>query len=288
MATSHTLTLASGLAYHCLEWGAGHPGDTTFVLVHGFTDLGAAWEPVATRLAAHGHVIAPDLRGHGDSGWIGAGGYYHFLDYVADLDEVIARLARPRLVLVGHSMGGSISGYWAGTRPQRLAALALVEGLGPPDQASAELPVRTAGWIDAWRAARTKPARTMASLDEAAARLRKHDALLEPAEALRLARAGTREVAGGLAWKLDPLHFTTGPYPFRLDAAMTFWRRVTCPVLVVDGADSRMNLPEDERARRRAAFADARHVVIPACGHAVARHQPARLAELIIGLAALS
>jgi len=43
------------------------------------------------RLATRAHVIAPDLRGHGDTDWIGAGGYYHFLDYVADLDELIAR-----------------------------------------------------------------------------------------------------------------------------------------------------------------------------------------------------
>ena len=47
----------------------------------------------------HGRVIAPDLRGHGDSDWIGAGGYYHFLDYVADLDQVIARCASGRVIV---------------------------------------------------------------------------------------------------------------------------------------------------------------------------------------------
>ena len=253
------------------------------MLVHGFSDLAAAWEPVATRLAAHGHVVAPDLRGHGDSDRIGAGGYYHFMDYVADLDEVIARLARPRLILVGHSMGGTISGYWAGARPARPTALALLEGLGPPDQSAADLPSRTASWMDAWRGAR-RTGRTLSGLDEAVARLRKHDPLLAREEAVRVARAGTREVEGGVVWKHDLLHHTMGPYPFRLDAALAFWRRITCPVLVVDGADSRMNLADDERARRRAAFADHRHVVVPAAGHAVARHQPARVAELILEL----
>jgi pimeloyl-ACP methyl ester carboxylesterase len=281
-----TLPLANGLAYHYLEWGADRPGDTTYVLVHGFADLAAGWEHVATRLAADAHVVAPDLRGHGDSGWVGAGGYYHFMDYVADLDEVIAKLARPRLVLVGHSMGGTVCGYWAGTRPARLAALGMIEGLGPPDQSAGDAPARTGSWIDAWRGAREKPVRTMGSLEEAAARLRKYDALLGETEALRLARAGTREVVGGgLQWKQDPLHATMGPYPFRLDTAMTFWRRVTCPVLIVDGADSRMNLGEDERARRRGAFANVRHVVVADAGHAVPRHQPARVAELIRELA---
>lgn len=262
-----------------LEWDG--PGDHTFVLVHGFTDLGYAWREVAELLAPHGHVIAPDLRGHGDSDWIGPGGYYHFMDYVADLDDVIAQLARPRVTLVGHSMGGSICGYYAGTRPDRLTALALIEGLGPPDMSGAEGPARTTQWIEGWRTARSK-ARAMATLDDAAARLRKHDPVLTEALARELAERGTRAVDGGFAWKHDPLHMTLGPYAYRLDAAIKYWQRVTCPVLIVDGADSRLNLPLAERAARRAQFANHRHVVIEGAGHAVPRHQPAALAALLL------
>ena len=275
------VALATGLTYNVLEWA--HPGDLTYVLVHGFSDLGYGWIRVAERLATHAHVIAPDLRGHGDSDRIGPGGYYHFLDYVADLDDVIARLARTRVVLVGHSMGGSVSGYYAGTRPERLVGLALLEGLGPPDLAGIDPVARTIGWIDGWRAAR-KHYKPMATLDEAAARLRKNDDRLDPAFARELTRAGTRAVDGGFVWKHDPLHMTQGPYAFRLDVAVKFWQRVTCPVLVVDGADSRLNLPLAERAARRAHFARCEHVVVPDAGHAVQRHQPARIAELLRAL----
>ncbi len=276
--TSRRLALATGLDYHALEWDG--PGDRTYVLVHGFTDLAYGWARVAERLAAHGHVIAPDLRGHGDSAWIGAGGYYHFMDYVADLDDVIRQTARTELVLVGHSMGGSVSSYWAGTRPERLAALVLVEGLGPPDMAGFDGPTRTAMWIDAWRGARGK-AKVMASLDDAVARLKKHDDLLDDALARELAVHATRPVDGGFAWKHDPLHATFGPYTYRVDTATRYWQRITCPTVVVDGALSKLNLSEDERARRRGHLAHHRHVVIDGAGHAVQRHQPARLAELI-------
>ena len=259
-----------------LEWE--RPGDTTFVLVHGFTDLAWGWEDVAARLP--GHVIAPDLRGHGDSDWIGAGGYYHFFDYVADLDEVITRLARGRRVVVGHSMGGSVCAYWAGTRRDQLAALVLVEGLGPPDASGADLVARTGSWIDQWKRGR-KVGRVMPSIDDAAARLCKYDPLLDPALATRLATHGTRVVAGGVTWRHDPLHMTTGPYPYRLDVAKQFWRNIACPVLCIDGGKSMLNLTPDERARRRAELANCRHEVIADAGHAVQRHQPARLAELI-------
>jgi pimeloyl-ACP methyl ester carboxylesterase len=57
-------------------------------------------------------------------------------------------------------------------------------------------------------------------------------------------------------------------------------------VVIVDGGDSRLTLPLDELARRRAYFANHRHVVVAGAGHAIPRHQPARVAELILELAA--
>jgi pimeloyl-ACP methyl ester carboxylesterase len=279
---STTIQLATGLRYHVLEWDGPEP--TTFVLVHGFSDLAHTWVGVAERLAKHGHVIAPDLRGHGDSEWIGAGGYYHFMDYVPDLDDVIRQLARPRMVLVGHSMGGSIASYWAGTRPDRLAGLVLLEGLGPPDQPTADGPTRTAMWIESWRGARTRE-KVMPTIDDAVRRLRRHDELLDEPTARRLAEVGTRAVAGGFAWKLDPMHYTMGPYPYRLDTAKRYWERVKCPVLCLDGANSKLNLSDAERAARRATFANVTHEMIPDAGHALQRHQPARVADAILALA---
>jgi pimeloyl-ACP methyl ester carboxylesterase len=277
------LALATGLTCNVLAWD-GSPGDLTFVLVHGFSDLGYMWHEVAEQLAPHGHVIAPDLRGHGDSDWVGPGGYYYFMDYVADLDDVITQCARKRVVLVGHSLGGNISGYYAGVRPERLAGLMLLEGLGPPDMTGVDGPRRTAGWIDAWRNART-PRTPMPSIDEAVRRLRKNDPRLGEALARRIAEAGTRPVEGGLRWKQDPLHQTFGPHAYRLEVAVKYWQQITCPVVIVDGADSTLNLPLDERARRRAHFANHRHVIVDDAGHMLPRHQPARIAALIRELA---
>lgn len=281
---SRWIGLHHGLTYHVLEWAGPADVTTTYVLVHGFLDFAYGWHEVAALLAEHHHVIALDLRGHGDSDWIGAGGYYHFLDYVADLDEVIARLARQQVVVVGHSMGGSIAAYWAGTRPTRPAAIALLEGLGPSDQSALDLADRTATWIDSWRTARARW-KPMPSIDAAVARLRAHDPLLEAPLARRLAIEGTRPSDAGWVWKFDPLHLTMGPYPFRCDAAAHFWRRITCPVLVVDGAKSTINLPETERAARRAHFAAARVETLPESGHMMARHQPAPLAALLLDIA---
>jgi pimeloyl-ACP methyl ester carboxylesterase len=124
----------------------------------------------------------------------------------------------------------------------------------------------------------------MASLDEAAARLRKNDPMLGDALALRLAEAGTRVVEDGFTWKHDPLHMTMGPYPYRRDAAAQYWSKITCPVLAVDAAQSKLNLSEAERAARRGYFASCRHVTIDQAGHMLQRHQPEQLARLLLEL----
>jgi pimeloyl-ACP methyl ester carboxylesterase len=279
---SRRLALPTGLTYHVLEWGADAPADTTVLLVHGFLDLAWTWDEVAARLARRFHVIAPDLRGHGDSDWVGRGGYYHFFDYVADLDAVVARLARPRLAVVGHSMGGSVSSYWVGTRPARVAKLALIEGLGPPE-ISVPVPDRTATWIGDWAEARASSPRVMASPDEAAARLRKNDPLLGADDAARLVAHGTYRVPGGVSWKHDPLHLTAGPYLYRREVAEQFWRRIACPALVVDGAASRLRVPDAETHARMAFLRDVRREVVAGAGHAVQRHKPAELAALLDG-----
>ena len=69
LPVSRRVSLSTGLRYHFLEWGGDDQQiDHTVVLVHGFLDLSWTWEAVvAAGLAGKYHVVAPDLRGHGDS-----------------------------------------------------------------------------------------------------------------------------------------------------------------------------------------------------------------------------
>ncbi len=275
---SRHVTLATGLRYHYLEWEAPPEIDHTVVLVHGFLDLSWSWQPVVDAgLAGRFHVIAPDMRGHGDSDWIGAGGYYHFADYFADLDDLLPRVARKRLSLVGHSMGGSIVSYYTGTFAERVHKLALLEGIGPPESGALG-PERVSAWLAAWRRIRETPVKPIATVADAAARLRKHDPLCSPEEALRLAEHGTRPTEGGVRFKHDPLHATMGPYGFQVQAAMSFWSRVNSPVLYLDGSESAFRHAGEETDRRLATFRDLRRVTIPGAAHMMMRHKPAEVA----------
>ncbi len=194
---SRRVALPSGLALHVLEWGGETPSlDHTVLLLHGWLENAWAWEAtVEAGLAGRFHLVSVDLRGHGDSDRVGTGGGYHFADYLADLHDLIPLLARGRVSLVGHSLGGAIAGLYAGACPEAISRLALLEGTGLPRSSTG--PARVAKWLRESRRVRDRPQRSYATLEEAAQRMRESDALLLPERALRLAEKGTAAGADG-------------------------------------------------------------------------------------------
>jgi lipase len=118
---------------NCYEWG--DPASPTLVLVHGVTGHGERFAPLAAgALAERFHLIAPDLRGHGRSGWEPP---WSLEQHVEDLLETAPPGA---LAWVGHSFGGRLVLELAGRSPERVSrALLLDPALWvPPPLALAE------------------------------------------------------------------------------------------------------------------------------------------------------
>ena len=272
--------VANGLRHHVLEHPAGARGSV--VLLHGYLDLARSFTEVITALGSAGYrVIAPDFRGHGDTARVPPGAYYHAMDYVADLDDLLDALALDRVHLVAHSMGGTVATRYAGVRPERVATLALIEGVGPPAMPADVTPDRTLGWLDGLKKARARVPRPMRSLDDVVARMRiSHPAV--PLDTLRsMAARATREADdGGLVFRFDPLHMTISPMRYDAEAFEAFVARITCPVLMVDGG-SLADFPElAERARR---YPGVRFAQVPDAGHMVHWTAPDALAAALRG-----
>jgi pimeloyl-ACP methyl ester carboxylesterase len=270
--------VANRLRHHLLEWGEARP---VVLLVHGFLEHAHTWDLVAPRLAAAGYrAAALDWRGHGDSAWVGDGGYYHFADYTADLAFVVRALGG-RVILIGHSMGATAAMHYAGVEPDRVAALVLVDGLGPPDMEGLATPERTAVWLQDLERLSGRDRRPLASLEEATARLVERFPRFSPAIARHMAVHGTRPVEGGVQWKFDPLHQTTSPVPFSRTRALAAWRRVACPALYVEGAESALRLDPADAAERLAALRACR-VAIPDAGHHPHLERPDAFARVVL------
>jgi pimeloyl-ACP methyl ester carboxylesterase len=279
----HKVVESQELAIHYLEWG--EPAGEPMVLVHGFLDQAHSWNFFAAELLKKVRrplrLIAPDCRGHGDSGWVGAGGYYHFPDYVYDLDCVIAALGAARFNLVGHSMGGTISFLYAGTFPERVAKLVLIEGVGPLGMEFTDAPPKMAEWIGELHERGRNHFRVYSSIEAGASQLQQTNPRLKKEFAIDLARAGMKKNDNGKwVWKFDPLHRTAAPQPFYTAQALEFFRRIRCPVLIVDGQQSRQTRRTDKQQRYEA-IQDRRLVTINHAGHMVHHDNPERLAEVV-------
>ncbi len=279
----HRTVDSQGLPIHCLEWGK--PAGEPIILVHGFLDLAQSWQSFvdcfeATQQAP-AWMVAPDCRGHGDSGWVGTGGYYHFPDYVFDLDCVIQALGASRCTLIGHSMGGTISWLYTGAFPERISRLVLIEGVGPPAMDFSDAPLRMMTWITEVHQRGRNHFRQYTSVAAGARQLQQTNPRLTQAAALDLARAGMKDNGSGKwVWKFDPLHRTATPQPFYAAQALEFLRRIQCPVLIVDGAQSHQRQRTDKQ-QRYDAIARHEQIVVDNAGHMVHQDNPKMLAHAV-------
>ena len=110
--------LAGGKRIHYYRTGtpAGVPaGKPAMLLIHGLTDNGLTWEPIAEAFADEYDVVMPDARGHGKSERMAPG---EKLDMIADLAGVITQLDLDRPVVGGHSMGAGETALPCFARPR--------------------------------------------------------------------------------------------------------------------------------------------------------------------------
>lgn len=272
-----------GLPIHYLEWGT--PTGQPLVFIHGFLDQARSWEPLVgflqQRMGSPLWIVAPDCRGHGDSGRVGAGGYYHFPDYVFDLDCVVRALRVSQFKLIGHSMGGTISFLYAGTFPQRVTRLVLIEGMGPPGMNFSDAPTRMEKWISEVQERGRNHFREYHSVEAGARQLQRTNPRLNDVLALQLARDGMKQnQRGKWVWKFDPLHRTAAPQPFYSFQAIEFLRRIDCPVLILEGKESHQTSRPDKQARLDA-LRNKRRIQVDHAGHMVHQDNPEGLAALL-------
>lgn len=267
-----------------LRWTPERVTGPAVVLLHGFLDAAGSWDLVAPLLAAAGHpVIALDLRGHGEGHRADPHDYYHFPDYLLDVDALVhahADLAAP-FVLVGHSMGGMASTLFAGTYPERVSHLINIEGLGPPENDLETTPERMRHFVDGVRAVHTRGAAPPMTRAEGLRRLElAHPSVAPEVLASRFVHLTTATDDGRFVWKYDPLHRTRGPFPFRVSVYARFAASVTAPVLYVSGGANGYRVSGEET--RLEAFRNLTCVELEGAGHMLHWTRPTELAGAIM------
>ena len=256
------------LRLHYVDWGNG--GAPPLILLHGGQDHCRNWDWVAQRLRNDWHIIAPDLRGHGDSQW-SATGSYTMAGYIYDLAQLIDQQRLAPVTLIAHSLGGNIALRYAGIYPEKVKALVSIEGLGPSPKALAErgrltIDERMRKWIDLEHNLAGRLPRRYASIEDAFRRMQAANKHLSPEQARHLTQHGVNQNEDGtFSWKFDNYVRVWPPYDMQVEEVQQLWARITCPTLLVYGKESWASNPqEDGRARH---FQNARVVSFEGAGH---------------------
>ena len=225
------------------------------LFVHGFPLSRGAWQNQLDALRSSYRVIAPDLRGFGESE---AGtGAIPMAQFAEDLHALLQQLATGPVVLIGHSMGGYVSFAFLRQYPKMVRGLVLVStkaGKDTPEAAVARRAtaenVQAKGVQDVIKAMAPK----MLAADN-------HDRAMAEQVLGFMAPSKPAGVIGALLGMAE-----------RPDATVEL-ARISVPTLIITGADDTL-IPPTESEKLAQAIPDSQLNIIPHAGHLVASEQP--------------
>ena len=245
--------------------------------MHGGRDHARTWDRIAEAFRDDHHVVAVDLRGHGDSDWA-PGSQYGVPDFVPDLLRLVEILGGGTAI-VAHSFGGRVATVTAGTYPGLFSAFVAIEGTSSLQPG--EFPEMSPAWMREWservRSFETPTFRVYRSIEEAAERIAAANPRLPADFVPHIARYAVKPVEGGYVWKFDNWVHGRTSMEIRRDEREAFWAAIACPALLFCGDESHIAHRVSPEAAQH--FADARAVTVHGAGHWVHHDQPTIVIE---------
>lgn len=263
--------MIGGFLLHYLDWG--NAGAPTVLCVHGYTSSADAFNGFARNFRDRFHIVALDVRGHGESAWSPTGAYaYH--DQAGDLAAFADHLGLDQFILLGTSMGGIISMTYAMQHGRRLRALVLND-IGPEVEHGSQRITQMVG---------SRPDQ-FTTLDDAMTYRRQASPIVagrSSADQRELALGVLRQRPdGSWGWKMDPAYIRQriergAPVRPNLWPAL---EQLACPTLIIWGTDSDV-LSETQAQRMVQTLPKGELLAIPDVGHAPSLVEATSLAGL--------
>lgn len=221
------------LRLHYLDWG--NESAPPMLLVHGIHDHCRSWDWFVEHFQADYHVLAPDLRGHGDSEW-STGSSYMLIEYVYDIAQLIRQQNLAPLTIVSHSLGGTIAAMYSGLYPDAVRKLVVIEGVGlypfgGPGQSAGKIRY----WIDAGVRLSAREVRKYSTIEAAYQRMHETNPHLSTEQARHLSmHASNQNEDGTFSWKFDNYTRFHSPYDMPNEDMVEIWKEIEAPVLILN------------------------------------------------------
>jgi pimeloyl-ACP methyl ester carboxylesterase len=260
--TSHFF-FSQRLRLHYVDWGNSEAPPV--LLVHGGQDHCRNWDAIAADLCQDYHVIAPDLRGHGDSAWC-IGGGYTLADFVFDLAQLVRQKTDVPISLIAHSLGGAISLLYAGLFPALIEHLIIIEGTWQFQMPLEPIESRVPDWIETIYALTSRLPRQYKTIDQAMGRMKEKNPFLTDDQARHLTIHGMIQNENGTySWKFDNFTRAISPHRFAASEILSMWSCIRAPTLLIHGSESWLGDPRENGLMDK--FTNAGLMMIEGAGH---------------------
>ena len=255
----------NGLRIHYLEWGSADK--QPLIMLHGIGRVAHTFDHIAPHFASRYHIMAVDMRGHGDSDWDPKGAYL-VEDYVKDIEGLAQHMRLRNIVIWGNSTGGRVAQVFAGLHPESVSAV-ISEDVGP------ERPREIADGM---------PARLKREDDQgwaSEAELLEQQNTGNPRTGEDILRAyvhygSKRRPDGRIIWKRDPA-IGNGFIPTEL---WRFVREIKSPIIYILGGRSTI-VPAATQEELRKTLPQAQIVTIPGAGHYPSEENPSEFLSAV-------
>ena len=217
----------------------GNPEGMPVLAFHGWLDNAATFDHLAPYLKEF-RLVSLDLPGHGLSEHRSSGSSYHFSDIIVDVLEVLHVLAWKHFSLLGHSMGAGVASYLAGTIPEKICSLILIEGLGSLAQDAEKMPEILRESAEQWQHLAHKKLPIYPDV-ETAVKVRHHVGGIEESSVRTLVARGLQPVDGGFTWRSDPRLKIKSRHYLTEEQACAFLEEITAPVLLIEAENSKQD-----------------------------------------------
>ena len=256
----------------------GNPEGIPLLGFHGWLDNAATFDHLAPLLNEY-RFVSLDLPGHGFSDHRPPGSSYHFIDMIVDVLEVINLLGWERFSLIGHSMGAGVASYLAGTVPEKIDSVILIEGLGSITQEAERMPELLFEASREWMTLSDKKLPVYPDF-EAAVKVRQSVGIISESSVKTLVSRGLKPVIGGFSWNSDPRLKMKSRYYFTEDQSVSFIQKIKAPVLLIDAKGGKNDFWK-ESYRKRIPYIKNFHHSIVYGDHHLHLDNPEAVAEVI-------
>ncbi len=260
----------NGLRIHYLDFGGD--GKQPLIMLHGIGRVAHTFDHVASHFNQNYHVMAVDMRGHGDSDWDPKAAYL-VEDYVKDIDGLAQQLRLRNIVIWGNSTGGRVAQVFAGLHPDLVAAV-IAEDVGP------ERPREIADGFTS--RLKQEDEKGWATEDELFAQLKTGSPRTADEILRAYAHFGSKKRPDGrVMWKRDP-GIGNGFVPTEL---WRFVRQIKSPIIYVLGGRSTI-VPAATQEELRKTLPQVQIVTMPGLGHYPSEENPKDFLPIVDGFLA--